>query len=536
MAFNWAGLQASKFSRRLLYFNQTTVSHRFISSMRPVRTVSPSVEKEIQSLDAIPGPPRLPVLGSAWMLLLGGLLPGAKPLGKRILDSQAQLVEQYGKIYRMQFPGIDMVVIADPEDVGKVLRAEAKYPKRFDSPILDFYRETHKKIPGVFFANGKEWHKHRSVISKRMLRPKEVADYVPVLNEIITDFIARLRKLRNPVGTERENEILDLDNELFKWSFESVADVVFDRRFGCLEEKMNQEAQEFINSIGIFLRSILGVSLLPVRFFKIYKTQGYKNFVSSYDKMYEYAELFIGRKIDELREKEQEKIEDNQKVGFFEFLLSSGKLTEDDLLASVIDLLFAGVDTTSNTMQWALYLLSKNPDKQEKLYQEIASVLQPGSQPDAQSLAQMPYLKACIRETLRLYPVLSNMSRKLEEDIILQGYRIPANTQIEFAAYYMSRSEEHFPDASSFKPERWLRDAKNTPSEVQYPFASIPFGFGTRMCVGRRIAELEMHLLLAQLVQQFQMKYPPGEEVEPFMRGVTIPDRAVRVKFEDREV
>ena len=56
------------------------------------------------------------------------------------------------------------------------------------------------------------------------------------------------------------------------------------------------------------------------------------------------------------------------------------------------------------------------------------------------------------------------------------------------------------------------------------------------MCVGRRIAELEMHLLLAQLVEQFQMKYPPGEDVEPFMRGVTIPDRAVRVKFEDREV
>ena len=81
--------------------------------------------------------------------------------------------------------------------------------------------------------------------------------------------------------------------------------------------------------------------------------------------MYDYAELFIGRRIKELEEKSSKPTKETERdrVGFFEFLLASGKLTKDDLLASVIDVLFAGVDTTSNTMQWVLYMLAKNPEK-----------------------------------------------------------------------------------------------------------------------------------------------------------------------------
>ena len=79
-----------------------------------------------------------------------------------------------------------------------------------------------------------------------MLRPKEVADYTSGFNEIITDFIHRLRTIREPSGSEKENEVCDLVNEHFKWSFESVAEMSFDKRFGCLEPEVNKEAQTFI--------------------------------------------------------------------------------------------------------------------------------------------------------------------------------------------------------------------------------------------------------------------------------------------------
>ena len=484
----------------------------------------------------IPGPLRLPVIGTSWTFFVGAK---GQPLEKRFLDFQAEFVKKYGKIFRAQIPGLKVVAITDPADVAKLLRSEPKYPQRLEFPILDYYREKRKKIPGVFFADGEEWHKMRSVLSKRMLRPKEVAEYAPDFNAIITDFIHRLRSVREPSGSEKENEVCELDNELFKWSFESVAEMLFDKRFGCLEAEVNEEAQTFIKAVGEFLSSLLGVGFLPLWFYKIYETQKFKNFFNNFDTIYDYAELFIERRMKAFEEQSRNLSEETERdrAGFFEFLLSSGKLTKDDLLASVIDVLFAGVDTTSNTMQWVLYMMAKNPDKQKILRHEVLSVLGDSTIATPETLSQMPYLKAWLRETLRLYPVLSAIPRKPKEDLILGGYHIPGGSaQIEFLTYYMGRDESIFEDAEAFKPERWLRNKDTAFTEAAEAFTSIPFGFGTRMCLGRRIAELELHLLLARIVQQFEISYPPdAENVEPFMRGVTIPDRPVRVKFVDRQ-
>ena len=154
-----------------------------------------------------------------------------------------------------------------------------------------------------------------------------------------------------------------------------------------------------------------------------------------------------------------------------------------------------------------------------------------------ETLACIQYLKAWLRETLRLYPVLSAIPRRTKEDIVLLYYHIPGGTaQVEFLVHQMGRDESIFEDAEAFKPERWLRNKDTALIESAEAFASLPFRFGTRMCLGRRIAELELHLLMARIVQQFDISYPlEAENVEPFMRGVTIPDRPVRVQFVDRK-
>ena len=157
-------------------------------------------------------------------------------------------------------------------------------------------------------------------------------------------------------------------------------------------------------------------------------------------------------------------------------------------------------------MQWVLYTMAKNPDKQKTLRQEVLSVLGDSTIATPETLAQMPYLKAWLRETLRLYPVLSLIIRKPKEDLILGGYHIPGGFgQIEALVHYMGRGESIFENAEAFKPERWLRNKDKAFTKAVEAFSSIPFGFGTRMCLGRRIAELELHLLLARIVQQFDL-------------------------------
>ena len=498
-----------------------------------------SDQRVSKSLSDIPGPISLPVIGTAWNVLRGA---SDERLEKRLLPLQVQDVKRYGPIHKQSIGGTLMIQLADPSDAAKILRAESKYPQRFKFPAIDYYREKQQKIAGVFFADGPEWYKHRSVLSKRMLRPKHVAEYAVEFNEIITDFIRRLRTIREHSGTEKANEVLGIDNELFKWSFESVAFMLFDKRFGCLEPHVNIEAQTFIKAVGEFLHSATTISFVPVWIYKIYETKQFKNFFKSFNTMYEYAELFIKRRLNELEVKSRGSPSsttqtDDDNVGFFEFLLSSGKLTQDDLLASVIDVLFAGVDTTSNTMQWVLYLMAKNPEKQEILRQEILSVLGDEIIATPTTLAELPYLKAWVRETLRMYPVLTALFRILPKDMIIRDFNIPAGTQVNLLTYSMSRDESIFPDPDEFKPERWVRDKEHTSkfNDAKEVFSALPFGFGTRMCLGRRIAELELHLLLARIVQQFEIRYPAGEIVEPFMRGVVIPDRPLRVQFVDRK-
>ena len=491
----------------------------------------------IKTLADLPGPLNLPIIKSAWAALLLGI--SGEPLGKRMLPLQAEGIKKYGKIYLIEIPGVKAVQISDPADVETVLRNEPKYPQRFNSPILQYYREKRKKKPGVFFANGTVWHNYRSVISRRMLVPTEVANHSSTLNEIVTAFCDRVKNTRECPGSERENEVIGLDEELFKWSFESVAEVVFDKRFGCLDAQVNEDSQAFKIAVGAFLEHFTASAFFPIWFVKIFEPAPVKKMFDNFDKMYDYAEMFIEKRLKKLEE--QGKMKPNGgKVGFFEFLLSSGNLTKEDLLGSVIEILFGGVDTISNTMQWVIYMMARNPDKQAILRQEVLSVLGEQNHASPDTIAQMPYLRAWVRETLRLYPPLMILTRITSKDLILSGYQIPAGTELHLLAYQMSRDESVFDEPNVFRPERWLRGKKVSLQnrkflEAKEVFSSLPFGFGTRMCIGRRIAELELHLLLARIVQQFEIRYPAdADDVEPFFRGLMIPDRPVRVKFVDR--
>ena len=494
----------------------------------------------IKTLADLPGPLNLPIIKSAWTVLLLGF--SGEPLGKRMLLLQAEGIKKYGKIYLIEIPDFKAVQLCDPADVETVLRNEPKYPQRFRSPIFDYYREKRKKKPGVFFANGTLWHNYRSVISKRMLRPVEVADY-SAFNEIVSAFCDRVKNIRECPGSEREYEVKGLDNELFKWSFESVAEMLFDKRFGCLDAQVNEDAQAFITAIGEFLEQTMASIFYPIWLVKIFEPKPVKKMFDNFDKMYDYAEMFIEQRLKELEEREKMKPNEREsggKIGFFEFLLSSGNLTKEDLLGSVIDILFGGIDTTSNTMQWVIYMMARNPAKQAILRQEVLSVLGEQNHASPDTIAQMPYLRAWVRETLRLYPPLTVLSRITSKDLSLSGYHIPAGTELHMHIYHMSRDENVFLQPTAFRPERWLRDKKdnlksNMFNKAKEVFSSLPFGFGRRMCIGRRIAELELHLLLARIVQQFEIHYPPGAElVEPFIRAILIPDRPVRVKFMDR--
>ncbi|XP_066856167.1 cytochrome P450 27C1 isoform X4 [Anser cygnoides] len=195
--------------------------------------------------------------------------------------------------------------------------------------------------------------------------------------------------------------------------------------------------------------------------------------------------------------------------GLLTYLLVSKELTLEEIYANMTEMLLAGVDTTSFTLSWATYLLAKHPEVQQRVYEEIVNNLGKDQVPVALDVPKLPLIRAVLKETLRLYPVLPGNGRVTQKDLIVGGYLIPKGTQLALCHYATSYNEENFPMANEFRPERWLR--KDNLDRVDN-FGSIPFGYGIRSCIGKRIAELEIHLALIQLLQNFEINISPKTE------------------------
>ena len=192
-------------------------------------------------------------------------------------------------------------------------------------------------------------------------------------------------------------------------------------------------------------------------------------------KMHKYATSFISllsRRKTELLELAKS-TEVNQSQGaVLTYLLLDEKLTDTEVMANITELLLAGVDTTSNTLVWTLYNLVRNPQHLRQLEQEVDEVLGPETTPTIKAIHKMPFLKNCIKETLRIYPVTLSTGRTMENDMELGGYFLPKGTLVAFNFYNMCMSEKYFVEPNKFDPSRWSRDE----GKKFHPFSSLPFG------------------------------------------------------------
>ena len=258
------------------------------------------------------------------------------------------------------------------------------------------------------------------------------------------------------------------------------------------------------------------------------KTPGFKKAM----KVYERAALEIkGYVMEAVERYEKNPTADDQEKGVLEKMI---KIDKNIGIAMAEDMLFAGVDTTSSAMTSVLYNLAKNQDKQEILRQEILKILpEKDSKLTATSFNNVPYLRAVIKESLRLGPVVNGNLRRAGQDLVLQGFRIPKGTDILLNNSNLSLDEAQFEKSDKFIPERWLKD-NNDPqcphAKDVHPFTYLPFGFGTRMCVGRRFAELEIEVLTARILREFKVEW---NQPDLKFKSITInlPDGPLKFKM-----
>ncbi|XP_051865694.1 25-hydroxyvitamin D-1 alpha hydroxylase, mitochondrial isoform X2 [Pristis pectinata] len=372
---------------------------------------------------------------------------------------------------------------------------------------------------------GEEWQELRSTLSKHMLKPKEVAAYSGVLNKVITDLILRLRQHRADSGCLL---VKDLAGEFYKFGLEGISAVLFDTRIGCLKTDVPKETEDFIQSINTMFQMTLLTMAMPKFLHKIYP-EPWRRFVACWDYMFAFAKGHIDRRMVEI----QQKLARSQPVEgkYLTYFLSSQNLPMRTIYGNVTELLLAGVDTISSTMSWTLYELARHPDVQTALHREIRETVGNKTIPSAADVAKMPLLRAVVKEVLRLYPVIPGNARVIpDKDIQIGEYIIPQKTLITLCHYATSRDKEVFPNPDCFQPTRWFHK-----DDSFHPYASIPFGFGKRSCIGRRIAELEVYLALARILTHFEVRQEiEGNIIKPMTRTLLVPEQEINLQFIDR--
>jgi len=197
---------------------------------------------------------------------------------------------------------------------------------------------------------------------------------------------------------------------------------------------------------------------------------------------------------------------------------SGAGMTNEQLRDEATTLVIAGSETTGNTVAWACYLLAQHPRYQQRLQQEADLVLG-GADADYAALSRLPFARAVITETLRLYSPVWILPRRALVDVELGGHRLRAGSRIFFSPYALNRDAGLHRDPGQFDPDRWSTDYSR--SDVRATF--FPFGQGIRNCIGEGFAWTESVLLLSAIAARWQLRLADGAAVHPLVSSTLVP-------------
>jgi cytochrome P450 len=191
--------------------------------------------------------------------------------------------------------------------------------------------------------------------------------------------------------------------------------------------------------------------------------------------------------------------------------------------------LFGGHRPARVTQSWTMHLLAKHPEIQERVAEEIDSVL--GDRiPGGEDVPRLVYTRKVFAEGLRWYPPVWVLTRRVNRDLAVSGGTLPAGSIIFVSEWVIHHDPRWYEDPERFDPERFSDEA----SAARPEFAYFPFGAGYRDCVGSPFAWLEGVLLLAMIVQRWKISSVPGFEPEPLMRVNIKPRNGMVLDLEPR--
>ena len=435
----------------------------------------------------------------------GHFLVGSLPeIQRDELNFLMRLVREHGDIVYLRVVNHPVYILSHPRDIETVL---VNRSSNFIKSV--FLRESRALFGGgLLTSEGSLWQRQR-----RALQPAFHHEHLLFYTRTMAESTARM------LSTWQDGEERDVHRDMTRLTMEIVAKVLFG-------EEIGSEVERACEAFGFFFGQYdkrFGLYLIP-EWLPTPENFRYRRAIKRLDEM-------VLRVIRQKLAKSNGEGPDVLSLLLGAHGTNGAGMEVRQVRDEMMTLFFTGHETTALALAWTFYLLGNNPEAERKLQAEVDSVLE-GRAPAFQDLERLPYLEMVFKESLRLYPPAFGVVREAVNDCEIGGYPIPKGATLAMFQWAVHRDPRFFPRPEEFVPERWENDfAKSLPR-----CAYFPFGAGPRVCIGNTFAQAEVPLLLANIMQKFQLRLLPGHRVVTAPSLTLRPLKGIRVTLQKRSV
>ena len=379
-------------------------------------------------------------------------------------------------------------MVMDPPSLKRILKdAAADYPKSEEAQAM--LRPALGN--GLFLAEGAHWRWQRRA-AMPVFAPRNLTALPPVMTEAAE---ASCRRIAARPGRQ------DMYQEMLQTAFEVIAAVSMSEDTAIPREVAHRAIDRYLETAGkASLLDILKVPAFVPRPKRVVGKAIISDLIRATDKA---VEARMGR-------------EPADPPPLLDLLIGASDpetgrtMTAEELRDNLLTFLVAGHETTALTLSWALYLVAFDPAVQERARTEAREVL--GDRPaGAEDVANLPYIRQILLETMRLYPPVAILSRTAMKPDQLRDREVRAGDVMLLPFYALHRSEVLWDDPNGFDPDRFA-----DPKAIDR-YAFLPFGAGPRVCLGMDFAMQEAVIVLATMLARFRFTAIPGRDPEPVM-------------------
>uniref|UniRef100_A0A0N4ZAR6 Cytochrome P450 n=1 Tax=Parastrongyloides trichosuri TaxID=131310 RepID=A0A0N4ZAR6_PARTI len=485
----------------------------FLKNIRGIIQWYKDRKRKFELGEKIPGPKRVPIFGNA-LSLRGNIIDVLNYIKK-----ENGIGLKNGDPLRRYWIGDDLITHALTAEARKLI---------FDSSVEIKKGFAYKFLikwlgEGLITSDGDKWKSRR-----KMLTP---SFHFNMLKKYFTTFNNECR-----IMCEHFEKYVDKNEEVevFQFAKRAALDIICETAMGVKINAQEVHDNEYIRAVG-------RINSLAALFFKNIFFR-FEPFYYIFGNGFERDRLLVTLKkltSDVIKKKTKEFEEKNGNIeekSFLSHLLTlkaENNLSEEDLREEVETFMFAGHDTTSSLHTFLWWSLACHPEIQERVYEEIYDIFGDEERDvTPEDVNQLTYTEMVIKETLRRYPTIPFIVRRLQNEVEVCGYTIPKDSNFCFPLIITNFNETIFPDPYKFDPDRFLPE--NSINRNAYDFT--PFSAGPRNCIGQKYALQEVKVGLIWLLRKFKLvSKRPFDSVVGVTEVVLSPKDGIYLTFESRK-